>query len=59
MIFLESEKVKTVKINVENLTTLELLQATNQEVSKRAPKEEPISTLKTKSEKKGAVGKKR
>lgn len=56
--FAEKEQVKTVKINAENLTILDLLTVTNQQVSSRAPKEEPVSTLKTKSEKKGAVKRK-
>ncbi|KAG5678565.1 hypothetical protein PVAND_008228 [Polypedilum vanderplanki] len=59
----ELSKLKTIKIEVDNLSLLELLQVTNQQVTARAPKEEPVSTLKTKSEKKssggGAAGKRR
>jgi hypothetical protein len=58
-VLLEAEKVKTVKIDAKNLSVLELLQVTNEHISTRAPKEEPVSTIKTKSEKKGAAGAKR
>lgn len=58
-LFLEAEKIKTIKIDAENLSLLELLKVTNEQVTKRAPKEEPVSTIKTKSEKKAAVGKRR
>lgn len=56
MSFLESAKLKTVKIDSENLSLLELLQVTNQHVTALAPKEDPVNTLKTKSEKKSAAG---
>lgn len=56
---LEAEKLKTIKIEAENLTLLELLRVTNEQVTARAPKEEPVSSLKTKSEKKGAGGARR
>lgn len=56
---LEAAKLKTVKIEAENLSLLELLRITNEEITKRAPKEEPVSSLKTKSEKKSAAGGKR
>jgi hypothetical protein len=48
-----------VKINAENLSLLELLTVTNEQITKRAPKEEPVSSIKTKSEKKSAAGSKR
>lgn len=54
--FLEATKLKTIKIEADNLTFLELLQVTNQQVTARAPKDEPVSILKTKSEKKSAGG---
>lgn len=57
-LLVEAEKLKTVKIEVENLSILELLKITNEHITARAPKEEAVSSLKTKSEKK-AVGKKR
>jgi hypothetical protein len=57
--FSEAEKLKNIKIEAENLSLLELLKITNEQVTARAPKEEPVSTLKTKSEKKGAAGKRR
>ena len=53
---LEAEKIKTIKIDSDNLTVLELLKVTNEQVSIRAPKEEPVKTIKTKSEKKSAAG---
>lgn len=55
----EATKIKTIKVEADNLSLLELLKVTNEQVTARAPKEEPVSTLKTKSEKKGAVGKRR
>lgn len=57
--FLEATKLKSVKIEADNLTYLELLRVTNEQVTARAPKEEPVKTLKTKSEKKSASGAKR
>ncbi len=54
MIFLEASKLKTVKSEADNLTVLELLLVTNSQISRRAPKEEPVKTLQTKSEKKSA-----
>jgi hypothetical protein len=54
--FLEAEKIKTIKIEADNLSLLELLRLTNEQITSRAPKEEPVSSLKTKSEKKGAAG---
>lgn len=53
----EQIKVKKVNFNTENLTALELLQLTNKLVTVHAPKEEPLTVVKTKSEKK--AGKKR
>lgn len=47
------------KIDSENLTLLELLQITNQHITALAPKEDPVNTIKTKSEKKSAAGAKR
>ncbi|CRL08435.1 CLUMA_CG021246, isoform A [Clunio marinus] len=52
----EAAKIKTVKIELENLSMLELLTATNQHISALAPKETVSSSLKTKSEKKRASG---
>lgn len=55
----EAEKIKTVHIDAKNLSVLELLQVTNEHITTRAPKEDPVSSIKTKSEKKGASGGKR
>ncbi|XP_070494486.1 large ribosomal subunit protein mL53 [Chironomus tepperi] len=55
----EATKIKTIKVEADNLSLLELLKVTNEQITARAPKEDPVSTLKTKSEKKGAVGKRR
>lgn len=57
--FLEAEKLKTIKVEADNLSYLELLRVTNEQVTARAPKDEPVKTLKTKSEKKSASGGKR
>lgn len=54
--FLEATKLKTIKIEADNFTFLELLRVTNEQVTERAPKDEPTSVLKTKSEKKSAGG---
>lgn len=52
----EQVKFKKVVITSDNLTTLELLQLTNQHVTPLAPKEEVVNVVKTKSEKKSAGG---
>lgn len=59
ILFLAAVKLKTVIVASENLTLLELLQLTNKHITAIAPKEEPVSTLKTKSEKKSQAGGKR
>lgn len=56
---LEAEKLKTITIDAKNLTLLELLKVTNEQVTARAPKEEVVSSLKTKSEKKAAGGRRK
>lgn len=53
----ESSKLKEVKLDATNLTTLELIQLCNKYVSALAPKEEPVNTIKTKSEKKASGSK--
>jgi hypothetical protein len=55
-LILETEKLKTIKIEADNLSLLELLRLTNEQITARAPVEEKVSSLKTKSEKKGAAG---
>lgn len=57
--FVEAEKLKTITIDAKNLTLLELLKVTNEQVTARAPKEEVVSSLKTKSEKKAAGGRRK
>lgn len=56
--FAAAEKLKKLQIQADNLTVLELLKITNEQVSSRAPKDEIVSSAKTKSEKKGAVKRK-
>lgn len=51
--------MKTLKIEADNLSVLELLKITNDHITSIAPLEEKVSTLKTKSEKKGAASGKR
>lgn len=52
----ESAQLKQVQLDATNLTTLELIQLCNKYVSALAPKDEPVNTLKTKSEKKASGG---
>lgn len=54
-----SEKLKRLKIQADNLTVLELLKITNEQVSLRAPKDEIAKSAKTKSEKKGGAVKRK
>lgn len=55
--FLEQAKLKKIEFKSENLSVLELLQLCNKYISAIAPKEEVITVLKTKSEKKASAGK--
>uniref|UniRef100_A0A0K8TSA9 Large ribosomal subunit protein mL53 n=1 Tax=Tabanus bromius TaxID=304241 RepID=A0A0K8TSA9_TABBR len=55
----EQLKVKEIKFLTDNLTPLELLQLYNKHITVLAPKEEPVTILQTKSEKKSAVGARR
>lgn len=48
----ETSKLNEIKINADNLNTLEILQICNKYVTALAPKDEPVNVIKTKSEKK-------
>jgi len=54
----EQSKLKEIKINSDNLNSLELLQVCNRYITTLAPKEEPVNTIKTKSEKKAGARRK-
>ncbi|XP_037052478.1 uncharacterized protein LOC119086006 [Bradysia coprophila] len=53
----ETSQLKQIKIDADNLTSLELLQICNKYVTKLAPKEEIVNVIKTKSEKKAGAKK--
>ncbi|KAG4072548.1 hypothetical protein HA402_004637 [Bradysia odoriphaga] len=53
----ETAKLKQIKIDADNLSSLELLQICNKYVTTLAPKEEPVNVVKTKSEKKAGTKK--
>lgn len=51
---LDKEKLKEIRFDSKNLTTLELLKLCNKYITKIAPEPEPVNIVATKSAKKSA-----